>query len=351
MTETNNKVVATNITNKSYTTALTKAQYIYTNMITNAFQGLNIEYTNYQKVCVINAVTQMQTLAEKEGLSLSRMNQSNVINILQTIAMLNLNLSSSPRECYIITRNVQKKDGTWDKVFEMGIEGDGNDKILRQYGVNVKKVHNCWKVRENDEFTFPSFNGLEITPPTWSPKYTGKIIRIVYPIEMYDGTVEYHISEREEVKVNLLAHISNNLMKSKDYTEAKKAEIKNRLANLTLDKIFEDKDALAIMSPSWREQHSREAMIERKMRNNCIKKIPKDFSNAFIQKAYESTFEDYDQYREDERIDKESALEAEIETSANKEKIDIPQISQPAPEEKTEVVENVQAASEEVMPY
>ena len=169
MTETNNKVVATNITNKSYTTALTKAQDVYTNMITNAFQGLNIEYTNYQKICVINAVTQMQTLAEKEGLSLSRMNQSNVINILQTIAMLNLNLSSSPRECYIITRNVQKKDGTWDKVFEMGIEGDGNDKILRQFGVNVKKVHNCWKVRENDEFTFPSFNGLEITSPTWSP--------------------------------------------------------------------------------------------------------------------------------------------------------------------------------------
>ena len=351
MTETNNKVVATNITNKSYTTALTKAQDVYTNMITNAFQGLNIEYTNYQKICVINAVTQMQTLAEKEGLSLSRMNQSNVINILQTIAMLNLNLSSSPRECYIITRNVQKKDGTWDKVFEMGIEGDGNDKILRQFGVNVKKVHNCWKVRENDGFTFPSFNGLEITAPTWSPKYTGKIIRVVYPIEMDDGTVEYHISEREEVKVNLLAHISNNLMKSSAFAESKKVEIKKRLADLTLDKIFEDMDALTIMSPSWREQHSREAMIERKMRNNCIKKIPKDFTNAFIEKAYESTFEDYDQYREDERINKEEALEAEIETNANKEKIDIPQISEQVKATQETKAPVVETAAEEEIPY
>ena len=61
---------------------------------------------------------------------------------------------------------------------------------------------------------------------------------------------------------------------------------------MTLDQIFEDPDALKIMSPAWRAPHSREAMILRKMRNNAIKKIPKDFSDAFMAKAYESTFED-----------------------------------------------------------
>ena len=80
---------------------------------------------------------------------------------------------------------------------------------------------------------------------------------------------------------------------------------------MTLDQIFEDPDALKIMSPAWRAPHSREAMILRKMRNNAIKKIPKDFSDAFMAKAYESTFEDYDQYRDD-RIDKEGAVDAEV---------------------------------------
>ena len=39
-------------------------------------------------------------------------------------------------------------------------------------------------------------------------------------------------------------------------------------------------------------------MIERKMMNNATKKYPKNFSNAFVRKAFEDTFEDYDQYRE-----------------------------------------------------
>lgn len=152
---------------------------------------------------------------------------------------------------------------------------------------------------------------------------------MVYPIRYEDDQIQYHISERDEVKVNLQAHISNNLLKSKDYTDAKKTEIIDRLKDMTLDQIFEDPDALKIMSPAWRAPHSREAMILRKMRNNAIKKIPKDFSDAFMAKAYESTFEDYDQYRDD-RIDKEGAVDAEVAEQAGSRPVqdDIPVIPQ-----------------------
>lgn len=42
-------------------------------------------------------------------------------------------------------------------------------------------------------------------------------------------------------------------------------------------------------------------MIERKMKNNATKKYPKDFRNAFVERAFETTFEDYDQYRNQEK--------------------------------------------------
>lgn len=142
---------------------------------------------------------------------------------------------------------------------------------------------------------------------------------------MKDGNVEYHIAEREEVRVNLLAHISNNLMKVKDGSPyyRKKEEINERLSTKTLDEIFKDPDALKIMSPAWRSPHSREAMIVRKMRNNATKKIPKDFSNAFVTKAYEESFDDYEQYQGDPRINAEEALDVEFTENAASEPITI----------------------------
>lgn len=99
------------------------------------------------------------------------------------------------------------------KEIELGIEGDGNDAILRQFGVNVKKVHPVWKVREGDIFSYPKHRGLETVPPEWEEVGQSlKVVRVVYPVEMNDGSVEYLIAERESVKTNLFAHIRNNLM-------------------------------------------------------------------------------------------------------------------------------------------
>lgn len=322
MTETKKQeVIAQSPKAKTFQNALAKAQNVYIDMVSNSANNMNLELTEYQKLCGMNVIAKMMELASKEGLQIGKMNQTNIMSILQQAVMLNLNITASPRECYMIIRNVKVGDN-WTKEFEFGIEGDGNDKLLRTFGVDVEKVYPYWAVRENDEFTYPSFNGIEITPPTWQPKdYTSKIVKIVYPILNKDGSVQYHISERESVKANLLAHINNNLFKNKDYTPAQKDTIIGRLEKLDFEKIFEDKEALKIMSPSWSAPHSREAMILRKMRNNCIKKIPKDFTNSFIASTYEKTFEDYDQYQEDNRINKEDALEVEINENIGSEPI------------------------------
>lgn len=55
--------------------------------------------------------------------------------------------------------------------------------------------------------------GIEVEPPTWEEKgLSNKVVRVVYPVKLKDGTIEYLISERESVKVNLIAHIRNNMM-------------------------------------------------------------------------------------------------------------------------------------------
>ena len=67
------------------------------------------------------------------------------------------------------------------------------------------------------------------------PTGKGKVVRVVYPIEMSDGTIEYHIAEREDVVKNLIAHINQNLMnetfgiaKRKRRKLSAKAEIDNK---------------------------------------------------------------------------------------------------------------------------
>lgn len=306
-------------------TGLQKMQETFVSSVVESNANLNIILDDYQRVCAFNIVAKMQDMLTNEGKTFNDIDKNNIVNILQTATMLNLNITAVPRECYLMFRNVKVGD-TWKKVFEFGIEGDGNDKVLRKYGVDVKRVHPIWVVRAGDDFTYPSFSGINVTPPTWSPKsYTGKVTKVVYPIEMTDGLVTYHITERESVVTNLQAHISNNLMKAKeaDIKAADKAKLLKEIASMGLEELIQYEPAQSWISPAWKNAGSSEAMILRKLRNNCVKKIPKDFSNAFIAKAYESTYEDYEQYDEDPRINKEEAVEAEIEENAQNKAVDI----------------------------
>lgn len=295
------------------TTAIQSKQKVLKNTLTNVndaflpqieqqLTGHNIAFTEYQRVCVLNALSAINTVLDSKGITWNdaQLDKTNVTQTLLRIAALKLNASAQPREVYFQIRNV-KVGGEWKKQIEVGIEGDGNDAILRNFGVDIKKIGQYWLVRENDTFEYPSFNGFETTPPKWTPKGTGKAIRVVYPIMRNDGTCEFWIAERADVKRNLIAHINQNMMNEtfgicadrykatdaqKKQIEAKKQDIKAKMTKLDLEAILSCTELSKWISPSWSDEHSRESMIERKMRNNATKKIPKDFGGTFVEQMY-----------------------------------------------------------------
>lgn len=351
----------------SFKTALVKTSETYTTMLATSFQEMALEFTPYKKVCALNAVFKMDELLRAEGLEWKSINQANVTQILEQITLLDINVSASPREGYVILRKDKQQDGAYICKFEFGIEGNGNDALLRKYGVDIKDVKGPFVVREGDEFTYPYFDGEKMNPPTWKPNsYYKKAIKVFYIVTKTDGSKEYLISEREEVVKNLQAHISNNLMW---VPENLKNPILDKIANMSLEQILEDKTirkvtykdsygkdkTTTVISSAWGAAHSSEEMIIRKMKNNATKKYPKDFSSSFIGKAYEDTFEDYDQYRNQRKEPPADAINVEdIEKQADKEVGTEALISQkpqaPKKEAKVEGNKIVVEAVEETVP-
>ena len=322
----------TKATDTSYKTQLTKVNETYLPMITNQLENNNITLSEYAKSCVANAISTINNVLDTNGVSWSdaSLDTNGLTQILLSVAALQLNASANPRECYFQIRNVAVKgaDGkstTWKKKIEMGIEGDGYDALVNRFGRDVKKVYPHWLVREDDDFKYPRYAGLELTPPEWQPKGTGKVIRVVYPIQSTDGCVDYYISERADVKKNLIAHISNNLMnetfgvcadrykatdEQKVQIAEKKREILNKAKELDLDSLLDSADFDKYISPAWKEEQSRESMIVRKMRNNIVKKIPKDFSSSYVAEIYnENSDETYKTYNTEYALVEEEPLE------------------------------------------
>lgn len=324
MTET--KIVATNQKSAAFQTAMQKVQNAYMDSIIKQGEKMHIVYDSEQIACGNALLSAMTEQMESKGLAVKDMDQTKLIRVIQEATLLRLNANANPKECYVIVRSPRNQK----PYFDFGIMGDGYDKILRRYGVGVKKVHPFWAVREHDDFTYPSFDGMEIKPPTWAPKdMTSKVVRVVYPIEMTDGSIVWEIAEREDVKKNLLAHIGQNLM-----YDTKHAGMVDRLADMRLDDILKDKEALEVISPAWKSPQSKESMILRKMRNNAIKAMPKDFGNAFVAGAYEDAAEGH--------LNIEDAIEAEVTESVASQKIEAPTVDA----ETGEIYENSDASGE-----
>ena len=323
-----NKVTKTEST---YKTNLTKVNETYLPMITNQLENNNIKLTEYSKSCVANAISAINNVLDTNGIAWgdTSLDTNGITQILLSVAALQLNATANPRECYFQLRNVSVKDKEnktiWKKKIEMGIEGDGYDALVSRFGRDVKKIFPHWLVREDDEFKYPRYSGLEVTPPEWQPKGTGKVVRVVYPILSTDNCVDYYISERADVKKNLIAHISNNMMnetfgvcadrykaddKQKAEIAEKKRELLNKAKELDLDALLDSADFDKYISPAWKEEQSRESMIIRKMRNNIVKKIPKNFSSSFEAEIYnENSDETYRTYNAEYEVVEEQPLE------------------------------------------
>lgn len=296
---------------REFTTALATVNDTYMPLIQKQLEGHDVTFSEYAKKCVLNTIASINQMLSNNGIKWNdpQLDQSNLTEILMNVASLELNPVAEPAECFFQLRNVKRKNNgkdEWKKIIELGVQGAGNDAILARFGRDVKKIYPHWLVREDDEFEYPSYVGVEYMPPKWTPKGTGKVVRVVYPILHTDNTIHYYIGERADVARNLLAHVNNNLMNEtfglcKDRYSAtpdqlkqineRKAEIKSRVMELGLDAI-DDVSVSPYISPSWKEGFSRESMIVRKMQNNVVKKIPKDFRNTFVQENYLTAVDD-----------------------------------------------------------
>lgn len=279
---------------KEFSTALSEWTNSLTGLVIRDFEQCGVEFDEYSKKCAMSAMGSIYQLVQNtDKTTMSDLNTSNLREIVEQCASLKLNANAVPREVYFQLRSKQI-NGEWKKVVEMGIEGDGNDALLRQFGNEVAKVYPVWIVKEGDEFTYPKRVGIEITPPSWEQKgLSEKVSKVVYPVKLTDGTMEYLIADRESVKTNLIAHIRNNMMNEtfgicKDRYKAtaeqkqKIKEMKNQILNdvrscETLEDMLKCPSAQPYISAAWLD--TPEQMITRKLRNNAIKKFPKDMNS------------------------------------------------------------------------
>lgn len=279
---------------QEFTVALSEWVNTYSGLVARDFEKNEVQYDEYSRQCAMNAITAIFQLAQTtDKADMSNINKSNLREVVGQCASLKLNANAMPREVYFQLRNKQI-NGQWCKMVEMGVEGDGNDALLRQFGNNIDTVYPVWLVKEGDDFTYPRRRGIEVEPAEWTPKgLSDKTIRVVYPIKLKDGSVDYLIAEREPVRTNLIAHIRNNMLnetfgicadrykatpKQKEEIKAKKEEILSVVRNCeSLEDILNCEVAKPYISAAWLD--TPEAMIVRKMRNNAIKKFPKNLNS------------------------------------------------------------------------
>lgn len=287
---------------QEFTTGLSQWTNTITGLVSRDFEQNGVQYDEYSKQCAMNAMGVIfQLVQNTDKADMNSLNTSNLREVVAQCASLKLNANAVPREVYFQLRSKQI-NGQWVKMVEIGVEGDGNDALLRQFGNGIDTVYPVWLVKEGDDFTYPRRRGINVEPAEWTPKgLSDKTVRVVYPIKLKDGSVDYLIAEREPVRTNLIAHIKNNMLnetfgicadrykatpKQKEEIKVKKAEILSAIRECeTLEDILNCEVAKPYISAAWLD--TPEAMIIRKMRNNAIKKFPKNLnsmaSNSLLQ--------------------------------------------------------------------
>ena len=303
-------------------------------------EELGQEFTSYGKQCMINSISGVIALLREKNIDLKRVDTTILRLQIQNIGYTELNFATLPSEVYIDVRQNYKKDADGNDASTYTItikpQGAGNEKLIRKYGVGILAgtgLHNAWLVREGDEFEYPYFDGIKMTPPKWKPKsYDKKVIMVVYPVEKVDGDVEYLIATREGIKPNLIAQIRQNTLhsfrKQNGRYEADDVEARNEFyervnrefEELTVDEILKSPEWRKYLTPTYTSGGSVESMVLRKMKNNALKNYPKEYDNSAIRNAVEKMFEDNDEslkVKENENVI--DAVENEINEAPNPE--------------------------------
>ena len=267
--------------------------------VEHEYDVCGVPFDEYSRLCGVNAMSNIYQLVVSSGLNMNELDTSNMEDVIKFVASNKLNCNAVPAECFFKIANKKVGNG-WVKQIEVSMMGEGYMAQLRLFGDGVAEVFPTWIVKEGDDFIPPRHRGIEVTPPEWESKgLSQKTVRIVIPIKMKDGTVQYKMSDRESVKTNLLAHVRNNLMnecfgicenrfkanaQQKAQIDSNKATILNalKLCN-SVDEMLNCKEALPYISAAWLD--SPESMITRKMINNACKQVSKNM-NPIAKQSY-----------------------------------------------------------------
>ena len=281
----------------------------YLEKLNNFAKKTEMEFTDYQKSCVVNAMREIYPMVESSIYTLEQFAVNNIVKVLEQTAFLGLNSSAVPRECYFIIRKNwdKKKNCALAPTLEFGIEGAGNDVVLNEFGRDVKEIKS-YIVYKDDEFTEGFMNGWDMVLPTYRRKFKTNIPeKVVYLIKKDNGEIDVQYADTEDVKKSLLANARQNGAEESLLREINKESLYAILDNKKwLDYVIEKKYGnnsykTPLFSPAYTSVISQGNMIERKLRNHATRKYPKNFDNKAISELYEETFEDI---KEVERVTK-----------------------------------------------
>jgi hypothetical protein len=287
--------------------------------------GIDLDFNDYQKQCVFNAIRTIDPMVKANGYSLAQFDQDNVILVLQQVAFLKLNPSANPRECYFIVRKNKDKQGNeLAPILEFGIEGAGNDVILTEFGRDVKAVKS-YIVYEGDEFTEGYMDGWDVILPKYKRTFkTNQPKMAVYLVKRKNDEIDVLYATLDDVKKSLLAGAKQNGADDDLLREIEKVDVytlltdpkwlkrtikKSRSYKGKDGKTYEKQYESPLFNPSYTAPNSRDNMIERKLRNHATRKYPKNFNQTNVKTLYEETFEEEKLYKTREVIDPEQRIE------------------------------------------
>ena len=144
----------------------------YIGLMERDFAEHGLVFNDYSKQCVMASMSAIYNLVTSSKAAMSNLNGSNLRQIIGQVSSLQLNANAVPRECivsvpfdshfyFLVPISICILFASQLEV-EMGIEGDGNDALLRNFGVDVKKVYPVWLVKEGDDFTYPKHKGIKL---------------------------------------------------------------------------------------------------------------------------------------------------------------------------------------------
>ena len=300
--EKGNIKIMSNVTKeeKNKEVALYNNQQAFIANLEKVAKNSGASYTDYGIKCMVNGYGALLSICNQNKIKLQEFDGSLLRAAFSNIGYTELNFAAN--ECYFDLRKLYEGEGQNKRLVGYAIavrpQGVGNEKLVRKYGVGVRTLYPCRIIREGDEFTLPSYDGLKMTPPKWIRKsLDGKAIAVVYPVSKVDGSEDYLMASRESVKSNLVAHIRQNMLYKVfgQQRDAKYAELDKDANSMTLDQLLESDKWRDWINPNWLSSSSRESMIIRKMQNNALKNYPKEYDSTAMKEAVQHMIEDYDE--------------------------------------------------------